>query len=126
MKTLNAYDVIFYEDKNGNSGIYEEFMELANKSSENKDARIQFNQITFCIELLRHKGTKLPETITRHLQGEIWELRPGVNRVLYFYFWNNTYVLLHMFRKKTQKTPKSEINRAIKECNDYKERNRGK
>ena len=120
------YDVVFYEDKNGYSEIYNEFMKLVNKSSKNKDARIQFNQIAYCIELLKHQGTKLPETITKHLQGEIWELRPGVNRVMYFYFESNTYVLLHMFRKKTQKTPKSEIDRAIKECNDYKERNGGK
>ena len=120
------YDVIFYEDKNGHSEIYNEFMELANMSSKNKDARIQFNQITYCIELLKHQGTKLPEKITKHLQCEIWELRPGVNRVMYFYFENDNYVLLHMFRKKTQKTPKSEIDRAIKECNDFKERNGGK
>lgn len=120
------YNVIFYEDKNGYSEIYVEFMELASKSANNKDARIQFNKIVYCIELLERQGTKLPETITKHLKGEIWELRPGVNRVVYFYFKNNTYVLLHMFRKKTQKTPKSEIDRAIKECRDYKERNEGK
>ena len=52
--------------------------------------------------------------ITKHLESEIWELRPGFNRVLYFYFENNTFVLLHMFRKKTQKTPKSEIKKHIK------------
>jgi phage-related protein len=54
------------------------------------------------------------------------ELRPGFNRVLYFYFENNTFVLLHMFRKKTQKTPKTEMEKAHKECNDYKIRNGGK
>ncbi len=32
------YDVVFYEDKNGHSEIYNEFMELANISSKNKDA----------------------------------------------------------------------------------------
>ena len=116
------YEVVFYVDKNGYSEIYDEFMELANKSSKNKDARIQFNQITYCIELLKHQGTKLPEKITKHLQGEIWELRPGNNRVMYFYFENNTYVLLHMFRKKTQKTPKEEIEKAKKEVLDYKSR----
>ncbi len=76
--------------------------------------------------LLKHDGTRLPEKITKYLQGDIWELRPGSNRVMYFYFKNDTYVLLHMFKKKTQKTPKSEIEKAIKECNDYKERNGGK
>ena len=31
-----------------------------------------------------------------------------------------------MFRKKTQKTPKAEIEKAERGCNDYKERNGGK
>ena len=48
------------------------------------------------------------------------------NRILYFYFENNSFILLHMFKKKTNKTPKSEINKAINESNDYKKRNRGK
>ena len=65
------YNVVFYEDKNGNSEIYNELVELANKSSKNKDARIQFNQITYYIELLKHQGTKLPSKITKHLQDEI-------------------------------------------------------
>ncbi|MCR5695079.1 MAG: type II toxin-antitoxin system RelE/ParE family toxin [Clostridia bacterium] len=120
------YNVIFYEDKNGYSELYNDLMELAKRSSNDKDARIQFKQITYYIELLKHKGTRLTENITKHLQGEIWELRPGSNRVLYFYFENDTYVLLHMFKKKTRKTPRSELEKAIKECNDYKERNRGK
>ena len=33
------YDVVFYEDKNGYSEIYDEIMELAYKSSKNKDAK---------------------------------------------------------------------------------------
>ena len=61
--------------------------------------------------------------ITKYLDGEIWELRPGNNRVLYFYYEKNTFVLLHMFRKKTQKTPKAEIEKAHKECTDFKSRN---
>lgn len=120
------FNVLFYEDKNGYSELYNDLMELARNSPTNKDARIQLKQITYYIELLKHDGTRLPEKITKYLQGDIWELRPGSNRVMYFFFKNDTYVLLHMFKKKTQKTPKSEIEKAIKECNDYKERNGGK
>ncbi len=97
-------------------------MQLASKAPKSKDARIQLNQITYCVELLRQQGTRLPEKITKHLQGEVWELRPGDNRVLYFYFERDTFVLLHMFRKKTQKTPKAEIEKAQREIADYKER----
>ena len=40
----------------------------------------------------------------------------------FFYFENNTFVLLHHFRKKTQKTPRREIIRAIEEMNDWRNR----
>ena len=56
-------------------------------------------------------------------KSEIWdfleELRPGSNRIFYFYFDKNTFVLLHSFRKKTQKTPSREIAKAKSERDDY-------
>jgi len=50
---------------------------------------------------------------------DVWELRPGNNRILYFYYQDNTFVLLHVFRKKTQKIPRREIEKAIAAKNDY-------
>lgn len=120
------FNIIFYEDKNGYSKLYNDLINLSNESINNKDARIQLKQITLYIELLKMHGTKLSSNITKHLIDNIWELRPGNNRILYFYFENNDYILLHMFRKKTNKTPKSEITKAINESNDYKSRNGGK
>ena len=118
------YKIVFYEDKNGKSELYDRLQALAESSSSNKDARIQLKQIALYIELLKCNGIRLPVNIAKHLVDEIWELRPGNNRVLYFYYKDNTFVLLHMFRKKTQKTPRSEIEKAIKEANDYIERNK--
>ena len=119
------YKIIFYEDKNGHSELYEELMRIAKGAGRNKDLRIQYKQITYCVELLKNQGTNLPTNIAKHIQDDIWELRPGNNRVLYFYFENNTFVLLHMFRKQTQKTPILEIEKAKKERNDFVMRNRG-
>ena len=116
------YEIIFYENKNGYSELYEELVALSNTASTNKNNRIQLKQITFCIELLKQQGTMLPNNISKHIKDDIWELRPGNNRILYFYYKDNKYVLLHMFRKKTQKTPKVEIEKAIREKNDYIER----
>ena len=116
------YSIKFYEDKTGYSELYEELMVLASKVSTNKDAKIQFYKITYYIELLQNLGTALPTNVSKHITGEIWELRPANNRILYFYFKDNTFVLLHMFRKTTQKTPKSEIEKAKRECADYKNR----
>lgn len=42
-----------------------------------------------------------------------------IRNLVSFYFKNDTFVLLHQFRKKTQKTPKREIERAKAERDDY-------
>ena len=99
------YKVEFYENAKGESDVWDFLEELRIKAETNKDARIQYKQISFYIQLLQDNGTRLPDNITKHIDDGIWELRPGSNRVLYFFFKNNTFVLLHHFRKKTQKTP---------------------
>ena len=113
------FTVEFYEKANGESELWDFLENLRVKSSTNKDARIQYKQISLYIQLLENKGTRLPDTVTKHLDEDIWELRPGNNRVLYFYFNNNTFVLLHQFRKKSQKTPRREIDKAKAERDDY-------
>ena len=113
------YTVEFYEKANGNSELWDFIEDLRIKSSSNKDARIQYKQVILYIQLLQDNGTNLPQNVAKHLVENIWELRPGNNRVLYFYFENNTFVLLHQFRKKTQKTPIREIEKAKSERDDY-------
>ena len=118
--------VVFYEDANGVSKLWNFLDDLLQRSAGNKDARIQHKQIVYYIELLQKNGTRLPETITKNINEDIWELRPGDNRVFYFYFRDNTFVLLHHFRKKSQKTPQREIDRAIAERDDFLSRKGGK
>ena len=113
------YNVEFYETQDGKSQIWEFLEELRIKAATSKDARIQHKQASLYIELLQQNGTRLNENITKHLEDGIWELRPGINRVFYFFFQDNTFVLLHQFRKKTQKTPKREIEKAKRERDDY-------
>ncbi len=113
------YTVEFYEKANGESELWDFLENLREKSATNKDARIQYKQISLYIQLLQDNGTRLPAEVTKHIIDDIWELRPGHNRVLYFYFKDKTFVLLHQFRKKTQKTPQREIDKAVSERNDY-------
>ena len=113
------YNVEFYETQDGKSQIWEFLEELRIKAATSKDARIQHKQASLYIELLQQNGTRLNENITKHLEDGIWELQPGNNRVFYFFFQDNTFVLLHQFRKKTQKTPKREIEKAKRERDDY-------
>lgn len=113
------YQIEFYETADGVSEIWTFLDELQKKAATNKDARIQHKQIVQYIQLLEDHGTRLGENITKHLDEDIWGLRPGNNRVFYFFFKNNTYVLLHHFRKKTQKTPSREIEKAKAERDDW-------
>ena len=111
------YNIEFYEDSNGKSELWEFLESLRVKAATNKDARIQYKQISLYIQLLEDNGTRLNENITKHLDDDIWELRPGKD---------DTFVLLHQFRKKTQKTPKREIDRAKAERDDYLARKEAK
>ena len=113
------YTVEFYETRDGQCPVWEFLENLRIKSASNKDARIQHKQASLYIELLQQNGTRLNDNITKHLEDGIWELRPGNNRVFYFFYENNTFVLLHQFRKKSQKTPKREIEKAKNERIDY-------
>lgn len=114
-----SYTIEFYITKNGEILIWEFLEKLRKKSKNDKNARIQYRQISLYIELLQRNGVNLNENIIKHLEDGIWELRPGVNRIFFFYFENGTYVLLHQYRKKTQKTPKSEIKKAKQERKEY-------
>lgn len=119
------YDLVFYETRGGDCQIWDFLEELRIKAAANKDARIQLKQVSLYMELLKQNGTNMNENITKHLEENIWELRPGNNRVFYFFVQKDavlekdSFVLLHQFRKKSQKTPRREIEQAKRERDDY-------
>lgn len=105
------YEIEFYEDKSGISEIAEYIKELRQKSSTNKENRINFNKIVAYFDLLEEFGTRIGEPVTKHLEGEIWELRPLKNRFLYAYHKDNKFIILHHFIKKRKKRPKGSLNK---------------
>jgi phage-related protein len=116
------YDIDFYRTLDGKSDVEDFLNSLLEQAETSKDARIQLKQVSQYIQFLEDYGTRLGENVTKHLCEDIWELRPGKNRVLFFYYENDTFVLLHHFRKKTQKTPRREIEKAKCERDDWKAR----
>jgi phage-related protein len=78
------------------------------------------------IDLLEQYGNELGGKYTKHLDDGIFELRikvsTDITRVLYFFHIGKKIVLTNGFVKKTQKTPKSEIDTAKKYRKDYLER----
>lgn len=114
------HKIHFYRDKNGNEPVAEYIEELARK--KDKDSRIKLNKIRDYIKVLSDYGTQAGEPYIKHLDGEIWELRPLRDRILFVGWVNGSYVLLHHFMKKTQKTPAREIEKAKRELADLIER----
>ena len=116
----SIFIVDFYETGSGYSPVRAFLDELDSKKDTVKDARIQFVQVSRYIDLLREHGTaSLSTDIIKHIEDEIWELRPGKNRVFFFFYSHETYVLLHHYVKKSGKTPRKEIERAKSEMNDH-------
>ena len=73
---------LFYEDKNGKCELQMYLIELKRKADNgNKNARINLNKMVAYIDMLEEMGTRTGEPITKHLYGEIWELRPQGKRI---------------------------------------------
>ena len=113
-------NIIFYADAKGNSQVYDIIKKLA--KSRGKENRIRLKKIQEYIDILDIHGVGIGEPYIKHLDGEIWELRPMHDRIVFAGAINGKYVLLHQFMKKTQKTPKREIEKAKRELADFKER----
>ena len=116
------YEVIFYRDKDGKSEIVEYLDRLKEKGEGSKNERVNRDKILAYIGALAEYGTRIGQPFVKHIEGSIWELRPLANRIIFFYWKDNKFVLLHHFFKKTQKTPTREIEIARAKLKDFIER----
>ena len=114
------YVIEFYEDKDGKSEVYEYIKDLKKKS--NKQNKQKAKKIDLYIDLLSEYGLSLSEPYIKKIEDEIWELRPLRDRILFASWCNNKFILLSVFMKQTQKTPKREIEKAKRLLEDYKKR----
>lgn len=114
------YHVFMYKDSAGKQPV-KEYLKALSKLTD-KDSRLNYSKINDYITLLRKHGLTLREPYIKHLRGEIWELRPLKNRILFFGHNGNEFILLHHFIKKTKKAPPGEIAIAESRMKDYKNR----
>ena len=81
------------------------------------------------LELLETYGYDLRFPYSRYLESGIFELRVSLGnnlvRILYFFDKNKIIILSNAFIKKTQKTPRKEINKAKENRNQYMENKYG-
>jgi phage-related protein len=84
------------------------------------DVRAAFAHL---FDLLESNGTDMGEPHVKPLGKKLYELRvngrDGTYRTLYFAARNRRFVMVHGFQKKTQKTPKQELEKALKRMTDF-------
>ena len=101
-----SYKILFYQSKRGNFPV-KDFIERQQSSLVAK--------ITHYLELLENYGPFLKPPYIKKLHKNLYELRVSskVSIRIFYSKKDKTYVLLHGFVKKTQKTPKKEIKVAL-------------
>lgn len=114
------YRILFYKDKKGRQPALDYIRDIAKK--KDKDSRINLNKINDYIEALKQNGTRLGMPFVRHLENDLWELRPLGNRIFFVVWIDEIFVLLHGYEKKSNKTPERELKRARQEIKELKER----
>jgi phage-related protein len=111
------WKVLYYKTKIGESFV-EEFI---NSRSINNQLKI-----SSILDYLEENGVILPRPYSDYLRDGIYELRIKLSgeetRTLYFFCFENYIVLTHTFVKTSEKVPESEIDKAIKYRDDFKNR----
>lgn len=100
-----------------------EFMDEKVKASFDalpRDTRTSFERIS---GLIRSKGLEeVREPYVKHLEGPLWEMRlkgrSGIARACYVTAIGKRVVVVHVFVKKTQQTPRREISTALRRAKE--------
>ena len=111
---MQDFEIVFYDKPDGSEPVKEFLLSV--------DVKMRARLIK-TIELLARNGTDLRMPYSEHLVDGIFEIRAkvgsNISRVLYFFVIGKRIVLTNGFIKKTQKTPKGEIELAKKYRNEF-------
>jgi phage-related protein len=84
------------------------------------DIRARFDRVRQLIA--EHGPTHLPPKYVKHIKDRVWELRmkgkDGIARAFYVAASGQRIVILRVFTKKTQKTPRREIELALRRAEE--------
>lgn len=85
-----------------------------------RDIRASFERI---VHLIEAQGLPMMrEPYVKHLEGPVWEMRmrgkDGIARAAYVTAMGRRVVVVHVFPKKTQKTPRREIEIALRRAKE--------
>ena len=112
---MSDYKIIYYKNSINNKIPVLEYINNLDKKNEAKVYKY--------IEILIENNGYLDEPYSKHITGKIRELRvefsKNKHRIFYFAFFGKKIILLHAFLKKTDKTPKKEINKVVENYKDF-------
>ena len=111
------YEIEFYCDVSGNEPVVEYIRGLI--ASTDKDHRIKLKKIREYFNVLANYGTRAGIPYVKHIRGDVWELRPTSDRIFFFFWRDNKFVMLHHYKKQTQQTPEREIQQAERNLADW-------
>ena len=84
------------------------------------DIRASFQRISELIQA--HGLERVREPYVKHLEGPLWEMRmkgrSGIARACYVTAIGKRIVVVHVFVKKTQKTPRHEVETALRRAKE--------
>lgn len=111
---MDEFEIIFYSKQDGTEPA-KDFILSLDKKMRAKMLRT--------IEMLQINGYDLREPYSKFLGDGLFELRAKVgtdiSRVIYFFVIGKKVIFTNGFIKKTQATPKTEIERAKRFKSDY-------
>ncbi len=111
---MSAKYILYYVDAQGRNPVSREIEKLAPKDRA---------KIAAYLVLLRREGEELRRPVADYLGNKLYELRPGPHRILYFFFLRDKAVLLHLFRKRSDRLPDWERRVALNRMSDFIRRN---
>ena len=101
--------VVFYSKARGEKPAYDFIKKLSVKDRA---------RILACLKSIEELGFECPRVQFRQIRGALWEIKikthSGGYRLFYVTACSETIVLLHGYKKQSQKAPRKEIEKAEK------------
>lgn len=111
---MHEFEIIFYKTETGENPV-QEFLDSLDVKMRTK--------VLFSMRVIRENGFQTRMPYSKELDDGIFELRAqsgsDISRVLYFFIVGRKVILTNGFIKKTQKTPKKEIEKAKRYRKEY-------
>ena len=107
---MGAKRVVYYVDARGRSPVLEDLEKLTDEERK---------KVLTYVSFLQERGEDLRRPMADYVGDKLYELRPKSHRALYFFMLKDYTVIVHLFRKKTNRLPDAEKRVALSRMGDF-------